>query len=147
LLALRFANRDFLRPFEPERDDSFFTLEAQRARIGEHSYAILDGDAIAGTISLSNVARGAFQSANLGYWVDRRRNGKGLATRALAATVQEAFGELGLHRLEAGTIVDNVASQRVLEKNAFEPIGLARRYLHIGGDWRDHLLFQRLADD
>jgi ribosomal-protein-alanine N-acetyltransferase len=147
LLALRFANRDFLRPFDPERDDSFFTLEAQRARIGEHNYAILDGDAIAGTIMLSNVARGAFQSANVGYWVDRRRNGRGLATSALAEIVEEAFGELGLHRLEAGTLVDNVASQRVLEKNAFERIGLARRYLRIAGDWRDHVLFQRLADD
>jgi ribosomal-protein-alanine N-acetyltransferase len=60
--------------------------------------------------------------------------------------VGEAFGELGLHRLEAGTLVDNAASRRVLEKNGFEHIGLARRYLHIGGDWRDHLLFQRVAD-
>jgi ribosomal-protein-alanine N-acetyltransferase len=121
-------------------------VEGQRARIGEHSYAILDGDAIAGTISLSNVVRGAFQNANVGYWVDRARNGRGLATRALAAMVDEAFGDLALHRLEAGTLVDNVASQRVLEKNGFERIGLARRYLHIGGDWRDHVLFQRIAE-
>jgi ribosomal-protein-alanine N-acetyltransferase len=42
--------------------------------------------------------------------------------------------------------VDNVASQRVLERNGFERIGLARRYLHVGGDWRDHILFQRTAD-
>jgi ribosomal-protein-alanine N-acetyltransferase len=98
-------------------------------------------------VSLSNIVRGAFQSANVGYWVDRARNGRGLATGALAAVVEEAFGTLGLHRLEAGTLVDNVASQRVLEKNRFELIGLARRYLHIGGDWRDHLLFQRTVDD
>jgi [ribosomal protein S5]-alanine N-acetyltransferase len=121
-------------------------VEGQRARIGEHSYAILDSDAIAGTISLSNVVRGAFQNANVGYWVDRARNGRGLATRALAAMVDEAFGDLALHRLEAGTLVDNVASQRVLEKNGFERIGLARRYLYIGGDWRDHVLFQRIAE-
>jgi ribosomal-protein-alanine N-acetyltransferase len=146
LLALRVANREFLAPFDPFRDDEFFTLEAQRARMGEHSYAILDGAAIAGTISLSNVVRGPFQSANVGYWVDEARNGRGLASRALAAMVDEAFGPVGLHRLEAGTLVDNIASQRVLEKNGFERIGLARRYLHIGGDWRDHVLFQRVAD-
>ena len=57
-----------------------------------------------------------------------------------------AFGELALHRLEAGTLLDNIGSQRVLEKNGFERIGIARRYLFIGGDWRDHVLFQRVAD-
>jgi [ribosomal protein S5]-alanine N-acetyltransferase len=58
-----------------------------------------------------------------------------------------AFGELGLHRVEAGTLVDNVGSQRVLEKNRFTRIGLAPRYLHIGGAWRDHLLYQRTVED
>jgi ribosomal-protein-alanine N-acetyltransferase len=51
-----------------------------------------------------------------------------------------------MHRLEAGTLVDNVASQRVLEKNGFERIGLARAYLRIAGAWRDHILFQRVAE-
>ena len=58
-----------------------------------------------------------------------------------------AFGDLGLHRLEAGTRIDNVASQRVLEKNLFTRIGVAPRWLHIGGEWRDHVLFQRTAED
>jgi ribosomal-protein-alanine N-acetyltransferase len=87
------------------------------------------------------------QSANVGYWVDRGRNGRGLATRAVAEIVEIAFGETGLHRLEAATRVDNVASQRVLEKNGFERIGIARGYLLIDGEWRDHILFQRVADD
>jgi [ribosomal protein S5]-alanine N-acetyltransferase len=96
--------------------------------------------------ALSNVVRGPLQSANLGYWVAERANGRGLATKAVGEVIPIAFGELGLHRLEAGTLVDNVASQRVLEKNGFEQIGIARDYLHIGGAWRDHMLFQRLAD-
>jgi len=65
---------------------------------------------------------------------------------AVGELIGLAFGELGLHRLEAGTLIDNLASQRVLEKNGFEAIGLARGYLHIGGEWRDHMLFQLLAD-
>ena len=60
--------------------------------------------------------------------------------------VEHAFRVVGLHRLEAGTLVDNTGSQRVLEKNGFERIGLARQYLHINGTWRDHLLFQRVDD-
>jgi [ribosomal protein S5]-alanine N-acetyltransferase len=149
LLALRLANREFLAPFDPVRSDEFFTLDAQTeiARNDDRlAFAILDDGELAGTVSLSNVVRGPLRSANVGYWVDAKRNGRGLATRAVAAVVEHAFGTLALHRLQAGTLVDNVASQRVLEKNGFERIGLARNYLHIGGAWRDHLLFQRTAD-
>jgi ribosomal-protein-alanine N-acetyltransferase len=152
LAALFVANREFLAPFEPQRHDTFFTAEGQRERLATpppsegRRYAILDADAIAGTIGLSNVVRGAFRSAHVGYFVDRARNGRGLATAAVAELVAVAFGELGLHRVEAGTLLDNLASQRVLEKNGFERIGIARRYLSIGGDWRDHVLFQYTAD-
>ena len=147
LLALRVANRSFMEPFDPQRGDEFFTLERQLELARNESgtaYAILDDGALAGTITLSNLSRGFFQSANVGYWVDEARNGRGLATQAVADVVERAFGELGLHRLEAGTLVDNVASQRVLERNGFERIGLARSYLLIAGEWRDHLLFQRI---
>lgn len=149
LAALLVENREFLAPFEPVRDERFFTIDGQRERIesdGSQAFAILAGDRIAGTVMLSNIVHGPFQSAVLGYWVAERLNGRGLATRAVGEVVEIAFGELGLHRLEAATLVDNVPSQRVLEKNGFEPIGLARRYLQIGGEWRDHLLFQRTAD-
>jgi ribosomal-protein-alanine N-acetyltransferase len=69
-----------------------------------------------------------------------------VATRAVGLAVEQAFGRIGLHRLEAGTLVDNLASQRVLEKNGFVRIGVAPRYLRIAGDWRDHILFQRVAE-
>jgi [ribosomal protein S5]-alanine N-acetyltransferase len=149
LAALLAENREFLAPFEPVRDDRFYTVEGQRERIANDeplAFAILAGDRIAGTVALSNVVFGAFHSANLGYWIAEQLNGRGLATRAVGEMIEFAFGELGLHRLEAGTLVDNIPSQRVLEKNGFEQIGLARRYLQIAGEWRDHLLFQRTAD-
>lgn len=93
------------------------------------------------------VVRGAFQSAHLGYWVDRGHNGRGVATAAVAEVVRIAFHDLGLHRLQADTLVHNVASRRVLARNGFRPIGLAPRYLRIAGRWQDHVLHQRLADD
>ena len=149
LAAILMANREFLAPFEPDRDERFYTSDGQRERIesGEQqAFAILDGERIAGTVALSNIVRGPFQSANLGYWVAQEVNGRGLATRAVGEVIEFAFGELGLHRLEAGTQVDNVASRRVLEKNGFEAIGIARRYLRIAGEWRDHMLFELLSD-
>ena len=106
-----------------------------------------DVEAIAGTINLFHVVRESLRSGVIGYWVDHRRNGRGLATGAVGEIVAYAFGELDLHRVEAATLVDNVTSQRVLEKNDFERIGLARRYLRIDDEWRDFLLFQRVADD
>jgi ribosomal-protein-alanine N-acetyltransferase len=146
-----------MEPFDPERPGSFYTLDGQRELVqasiarseadAQYVYAILDDGEVAGTISISNVVRGAFQSANVGYWVDRRRNGRGIATRAVGACVEIAFRELGLHRLEAGTLVDNIASQRVLEKNRFRRFGVAPNYLLIAGRWQDHVLFQRTTED
>ena len=149
LTALLAANRAFLAPYVPDQPAGFFRANTQRARIAraEHLYGILDRGALAGTIALTNLVRGEFQSANVGYWVGEARNGRGLATRSLGALVEVAFDGLALHRLEAGTLVDNVASQRVLEHNGFSRIGIASRYLWIAGGWRDHVLFQRTAED
>jgi ribosomal-protein-alanine N-acetyltransferase len=149
LAALLIDNHEFLAPFEPVRDQRFFTTDGQQERLAEEAakaFAIVADDLIVGTVTISNIVYGHFQSANLGYWVAERLGGRGLATGAVAEVVGIAFGELGLHRLEAATLVDNRPSQRVLEKNRFDRIGLARRYLEIAGEWRDHLLFQRTAD-
>jgi [ribosomal protein S5]-alanine N-acetyltransferase len=148
LAALLVENRAFLAPYEPTRDERFYTADGQREQLereGKHDFAILNGRGIAGALQLSNIVYGPLQSANLGYWIAEPLNGRGLATEAVGDVIPIAFGELGLHRLEAGTLVDNSASQRVLEKNGFERIGIARGYLHIGGAWRDHALFQLLA--
>ena len=148
LLELRVANKDFLAPYDPVWPDDFFTVEAQRERIadaGRHNWLILDGGEPVGWAGLSNVVRGPLQSAIVSYWMDEGHTRRGLATAAVGEIVAFAFGELGLHRLEAGTLVDNVASQRVLEKNGFERYGLARQYLFIAGAWRDHVLYERIA--
>jgi ribosomal-protein-alanine N-acetyltransferase len=151
LAALYAANREFLAPFEPSRSDEFFTAGFQRRRIERIGHdlwrwAILDGGQIVGLIALADVIREVLQAGNIGYFVSKECNGRGLATRAVADVVDFAFGEAGLHRLEAGTLVDNFASQRVLEKNGFERFGLARKLLKINGEWRDHVLFEKLAD-
>jgi ribosomal-protein-alanine N-acetyltransferase len=151
LAALYLENREFLLPFEPDRDDDFFTAAHQRRRIegiGDDlwRWAIMNEGRIAGMISVADVIRGGLQLGNVGYWVARAHNGRGLASAAVSDVVEFAFGEAGLHRLEAGTLLHNHASQRVLEKNGFERYGLARKLLRINGEWRDHVLFERVAD-
>nr|WP_239521374.1 GNAT family protein [Blastococcus saxobsidens] len=147
-------NREFLAPYEPHREDSYFTDAGQRAELEAvltaHAagtmapYVVLapTGE-VAGRITLGGIVRGALLSGVIGYWVAQRHTRQGLASAAVAHVVRTAFDELGLHRLEAGTLVGNTASQRVLARNGFERFGLAPRYLRIAGRWQDHVLFQR----
>jgi len=151
LAALYLENREFLTPFEPYREEEFFTAAHQRRRIAAIGddlwrWAIVDDSRIVGMVSIADVIRGALQLGNVGYWVARAENGRGLASAAVADVVEFAFGEAVLHRLEAGTLLNNHASQRVPEKNGFERYGLARKLLKINGEWRDHVLFERIAD-
>jgi ribosomal-protein-alanine N-acetyltransferase len=155
LTALYQANWDFLSPFEPDRDANFLTVEGQRDRLAtaelqaglgsSYRCVIVEDGAIVGMISLSAIERGPAQSAHLGYWVARAANGRGVASRAVELMLQHAFGPLALHRVQAGTLLDNLASQRVLSRNGFELIGVARSYLKIAGSWQDHILFQKFG--
>jgi ribosomal-protein-alanine N-acetyltransferase len=157
LAALYRDNREHLAPFEPDRDQAFFTEAGQAARLESllaeqeqgraYPYLIEVDGAPAGRVTVTNVARGAFCSGSLGYWVAADRTGRGVATTAVAQVIGECFARHGLHRLEAGTLVDNHASQAVLRRTGFTLIGRAPGYLYIAGQWRDHLIFQRLADD
>ncbi|MBB6345457.1 GNAT family N-acetyltransferase [Nonomuraea muscovyensis] len=147
-------NHEHLHRWEPRRPKGFFTLAGQservRLQLELHAegrlmpWVLADGDLVVGAFNLSNIVYGPFQSGNLGYWVDAGYAGRGLATRAALEVCREAGGRLGLHRIEAGTLLDNAASQRVLRKAGFEPFGIAPRYLAINGKWRDHRLFQRI---
>lgn len=80
----------------------------------------------------------------MGYWVGASHNGRGFATRAVREIVRVAFEELRLHRVQAETLLHNVRSQRVLERNGFVRFGLAPAYLNIAGRWQDHAMYQVL---
>jgi ribosomal-protein-alanine N-acetyltransferase len=148
-------NRDHLRPFEPARTDAFFTSAGQRAqlagRVAERAagsglpYLVVEGGRVIGRCDLFAVRRGAAQSASLGYWIDRERQGAGLATAAARQAVRIARAA-GLHRLEASTLVGNVGSEHVLRAAGFSAIGVAPAYLRIDGAWSDHTLWQRVVD-
>lgn len=154
--VLRF-NRAFLAPWEPVRADSYFTVDGQRADLEwaaerrasdlAYPFVILDDDgSIAGRININNVVRGAGQFASLGYWVAESANGRGVGTRAVKEASDYAFDHLNLHRLEAGTLVHNLGSQRVLEKNGFCYYGTAPALIRIAGVWQDHRLYQKLNE-
>jgi len=157
LAAAYVRNRDYLASWEPVRPEEYFTEEWQAADIAkrlaaheageQYPMALIAGDELVGRFNLAGVVRGPFQSAGLGYWVDKDQAGKGLASAAVAVIVDKARSGLGLHRLEAGTLLHNIASQRVLLKAGFRKIGMAPNYLQIAGKWQDHNLYQVILHD
>ena len=157
LTVLLTANREHLAPWDPQRPDEYWTEAFQRqdtARLLDlHRQdrvipgVIVEDGEVVGRINVNDVVRGAFLSGHLGYWMAEHVTGRGVATAAVAAMTRTAFGDAGLHRLQAATLLHNAASRRVLERNGFTPIGVAPRYLRIAGRWQDHLLFQLLADE
>jgi ribosomal-protein-alanine N-acetyltransferase len=149
-------NRAHLEPWEPTRDEDFFTedgqliaVAAQLSAVGAGmlaSWVLWCGDEAVGRVNLNNIVLGVLRSASIGYWVAEDHGGRGLASGAVEFACAQAQGR-GLHRVEAGTLLENDASQRVLERCGFDYIGVAARYLFINGGWQDHRLYQRILHD
>ncbi|MEA2508450.1 MAG: [ribosomal protein S5]-alanine N-acetyltransferase [Actinomycetota bacterium] len=106
-----------------------------------------ESDELIGRVALSNVSRGAWQNATLGYYIDEAHNGHGYATEAVRLALQFAFGPAGLHRVQAAVLPRNVASRRVLEKAGFSREGRSTKYLQINGVWEDHETFAITLED
>lgn len=157
MLDLLVRNRAFLAPFEPRRPEADFTIEGQcdaiaelaaaRAADSAYAFCIRAGGELVGRVTLSQVFRKAFRNCYLGYWVGEEHNGRGYATAAVRAAVDYAFGDLGLHRVQANVMTKNPRSGRVLEKAGFRREGLALRYLQIAGRWEDHHLYALTSED
>jgi ribosomal-protein-alanine N-acetyltransferase len=157
LAAAYIRNREYLSSWEPVRADEYYSEAWQAAEINKRfesaeagegfSLGLFAANSIIGRFNLAGIVRGPFQSAGLGYWVDGQYAGRGLASAAVLSIVKAARDELGLHRIEASTLLHNIGSQRVLLKAGFQHVGMAPRYLKIAGTWQDHNLYQVLLHD
>ncbi len=153
-LGYAVANRGFLEQWEPVRGKDWFTIDAQLADIRSsladqaadrrHAFGVFSDGELVGRIALSNLVRGVFQNAYLGYSVAERWNGRGFASEAVSLAVGFAFAELALHRVQAAVMPRNAGSIRVLAKNGFREEGYAVDYLCINGVWEDHRIFARI---
>jgi ribosomal-protein-alanine N-acetyltransferase len=102
---------------------------------------------IMGSISASQIFRGPFQSAYLGYHIGAEFARQGYMTEALALMLRHVFGKLKLHRVEANIQPGNVASLTLVQRAGFVKEGFSRRYLKIGGRWRDHERWTLLVEE
>lgn len=154
-------NREAHARWNPPQADTVFSVEGQRERLAASAASIAAGTLVGwwlfaqetrtatphaiGQIHLSQIARGAFCSAMLGYSVDAAHEGRGLMREALEAVLADAFGRVGLHRVQANVRPENLRSLGLLQRLGFEREGLAREYLFIDGAWRDHVMTARRA--
>ena len=100
----------------------------------------VEGD-FAGEINLTNIQRGPFQNAYVGYWIDEKHAGQSYTPEGVAVVCRFAFDELSLHRLQISIIPRNAASHRVVAKLDIRAEGIAERYLEINGVWEDHVRY------
>ena len=159
--AFQRRNRRHFERWDPPTSETFYTLEAQVQRVQAGLEAFLSDTAyrywlvdisrsggaripladseVVGSVHFSQITRGAFHNAMLGYALDEAHVGQGLMTEALTAAIAEMFSRrVNLHRIQAAYRPENHRSEAVLERLGFRLEGVAKDYLYIDGAWRHH---------
>jgi [ribosomal protein S5]-alanine N-acetyltransferase len=110
-------------------------------------FAVTYAGDLCGQLTVGGITWGSLCSAHVGYWLDEALAGRGVMPTAVALAVDHCFAVLGLHRIEINVRPENAASLRVARKLGFREEGLRREYLHIAGDWRDHISFALVRNE
>jgi ribosomal-protein-alanine N-acetyltransferase len=155
---VRIENREWLAPWEatipiipggtpydsgqlPSYFEMVRTLNSEARQGRSFSFALWHQRNLIGQISLGGVIYGAMRGGHIGYWIDKNYANKGFTTQAVMAVTDYSFSALNLHRIEINVRPENEASKRVAQKAGYIFEGERPRYLHIGGTWRDHVVF------
>jgi len=145
------ASQKLHRPWltAPYTSELYRDLVSRARKPSYESYLVclIETDELVGVINLSEIVRGLFQSAYLGYYAFEPFAGEGYMTEGVTLVLDQAFGPLGLNRLEANVQPRNKRSSRLVSRLGFRLEGFSPRYLKIGGRWRDHERWAVLADE
>lgn len=145
-------NQEHLKPWEPAKSPDFYSVNQWVLRLhnrqiemdaGHTRYFVgLDNtkENIIALCSLTDITRGAMQSAYLGYSISKQYQGQGLMSKLVSHAINHAFNDLKLHRIMANYMPNNTRSATLLHKLGFEKEGYAKQYLKINGQWEDHIL-------
>lgn len=147
----RMLHRRWVQP--PDTPEAFATYVQRFGKVDQAArnvgFLIVrnDDDTLAGVVNFSEIIRGAFQSAYVGYYAFTPSAGRGYISEGLALALDFAFGELALHRVEANVQPANDRSLALIERIGFVREGYSSRYVKIAGRWRDHVRFAMLAEE
>ena len=150
-------NKAHLKPYEPKREESYYTLEVQRQGLLDGYKQFLNGKSVSfgifkdysliGKIRLSNIVMGIFKNANIGYSMDEKEQGKGYMKEAVKLAIDYGFSNMDIHRIEASAMLENIKSQKVLNACGFKRLGINENYLYINGEWKDHITFYKIKSE
>ncbi len=152
----RQAGQDFFKLYEPTWHKDVLSKKYFYARVKNDKHAASadvkygflifhkTDNRLLGGININNVQRTIFQNCTLGYWTSQAENSKGYMSEAVGLMSNACFNKWGLNRVQAATLTNNKASIRVLEKNGFLQEGVAKQFLKINNQWRDHILFAKI---
>ncbi len=155
-VILRKKSEDFLNKWEPEKDNTYYSRNFFNNRVKWakknfetktvlHLFLFLRSNyQLVGGITLDNIRYGPFQSATLGYWLGEEFSRKGIMTEGLNSLITYANKNMGITRIEAATLPNNIASRRLLEKCNFKYEGVGQYYLQIRGKWQHHILYSNI---
>lgn len=144
------GNQKHFAPWSPKLAHNHYSPEAIAKRLpkmlksqqaGENIYWLLwKNDQIIAHCTLSNIVRGVFQAAYMGYGIDQEHAGQGHMLPFCQHVIEHAFDEQDLHRIMANYMPHNQRSGALLKRLGFVKEGLAKDYLKINGRWENHIL-------
>ncbi|MCQ2516949.1 MAG: GNAT family N-acetyltransferase [Saccharofermentans sp.] len=150
-------NREFHRKWAQTHSDSYFTQRVQKDYLkydcGEYRAGRLvplwitykDGSQrIIGRVSFFNFAYGGMMSCSIGYHLDEKETGKGIASEAVENACKMIMEYMKIHRIEAFILPNNVKSLALIKRCGFIHEGRRISYMHINGQWEDHEAFYLL---
>ena len=150
-IAAAVRSRELHHPWTtaPDTDEAFDAYLVRAERENESCVLVVgtEDDALIGVYNIAEIVRGRFQNGYLGYYAFEPHAGSGMMRAAMPLVFEHAFEQLGLHRLQANVQPDNAASRALLEATGWREEGFAPRYLHIDGDWRDHVMYAITAEE
>lgn len=156
---LRQESYSFLQKWEPywnlnqcNKSNYMRQLKLQRTKAAyDQAYSFLcfqkDNKNLLGGINISNIQRGVMQTCNIGYWLGEKNTGKGYMEESIKAIIPYIYEQLKIHRIQAFTLEDNIASRKLIEKVNFTKEGTLREAMKINNEWKDHVIYSLLLTD
>lgn len=148
-------NRDYLSVFLPwvdhmakEADFRDYILNAifKNQEHYEASFTIIYQGKAVGRIGLHHLNRHNKLGA-IGYWIDQKKNGKGIVVKSCKRLITYGFEELGLNRIEIKAAVENLKSQAIPQKLNFKKEGILRQAEYVNEKYLDLTLYSLLKDE
>ncbi|WP_145409307.1 GNAT family N-acetyltransferase [Paenibacillus xylanexedens] len=152
MLNLQTRNREiFEKITASERTEAYYTMEGQISLLEKWTQAREDGtrysfgiflrstDELIGEVSMFEIELNMAKKWIVGYVLDQHHNGQGYMSEALQQLFDFSLNEVGVQRLEAGALPDNIGSIRVLEKAGFRQTGVQSIVVH--GMLKEHVMY------